>query len=390
MMRRILGGLVLTLVLFVAACGDTEPMPPATPTPVPTESRTPTITPTPTNTIPGGPCDTRTPAAGSAVCGNGTKEGDEECDDGDLFGGDRCAANCTCERPDKARCELGGNSGSLVQGSLLAVRLMFENSRVLATSGSPREGTVVTTDPEITFAPGDIPQVVKVEDLQIDPLVLPGLLCVCVRGVPIPEEFGEGNALTSIVGCGPGGLADTDIFSEQDHIIEDPSCTTGKPDTMHPGVCNGLPQVTFSGQGPRGSSRISANLSLSILMDGGRCGQGEPPVLPIYGPDNIACTDDDPIQAAPNRLEATTGTAEAAIFDLNNTPGSKMDKNTRCGGNLCVTTISGNLIDCDALEGNSTVVPNGTKWVGASTSLDLQTIGDVVLTSTFECQLPQQ
>jgi cysteine-rich repeat protein len=36
-------------------------------------------------------------AAAAQLCGDGTMESDEECDDGNTFGGDGCAANCTAE-----------------------------------------------------------------------------------------------------------------------------------------------------------------------------------------------------------------------------------------------------------------------------------------------------
>jgi cysteine-rich repeat protein len=41
-----------------------------------------------------------TAATSSSVCGDGTVEGVEECDDGNTMGGDGCSAMCTVETPD--------------------------------------------------------------------------------------------------------------------------------------------------------------------------------------------------------------------------------------------------------------------------------------------------
>lgn len=63
---------------------------PATPTPTHTPSPLPTLTPTPTPTtvIPGG---------SGSVCGNGSTEGNEQCDDANAVFGDGCTPGCRSE-----------------------------------------------------------------------------------------------------------------------------------------------------------------------------------------------------------------------------------------------------------------------------------------------------
>ena len=49
----------------------------------------------------------------SAVCGNQMLEGDEGCDDGNTFGGDGCAANCSVE--EQHLCAVGSGSTLTMQ-----------------------------------------------------------------------------------------------------------------------------------------------------------------------------------------------------------------------------------------------------------------------------------
>jgi cysteine-rich repeat protein len=55
-------------------------------------------------------CSEVTPPA--PVCGNGTKEGSEECDDGNTTAGDLCSATCTIEVPPAAVCGNSTKEGS--------------------------------------------------------------------------------------------------------------------------------------------------------------------------------------------------------------------------------------------------------------------------------------
>ena len=72
------------------------PTPTATITPTPTKTATPT--PTVTATATATPTATQTPTpVPTPVCGNGSTESGEECDDGNVVAGDGCSPTCTLE-----------------------------------------------------------------------------------------------------------------------------------------------------------------------------------------------------------------------------------------------------------------------------------------------------
>jgi len=377
---------------------QTATKPPVTNTPVPPATNTvpvgPSATPTATPEVSATPVEA-TPTAtqgGEAVCGNDSVEPGEQCDDGNLDGGDGCAANCTTEV--EAPCEFGCIgagaeeicSGAGVKTTLFELPLSFAGNQTL-TAGQPRDTEVITTDPELTFAADQIPVVLKAADLQVEPVQVPGLVCACVRG-EATGQFGPGNAGSGSLGCNADGLADVDYTYEIDHNVtpgspgnggglpDDPGCVNGVPDETHPGVCNSTGVITFTGGGPRGSAVVVSATSISLIQDGGSC--AENCGIPDNGPDCIPCTDDDPTREPANALATTTGTATAIVYDANNQAGSKLE-----------AVRTGRDVDCDVvLATPETPDIGGVALVSAFGTVDAPSLGDNATTSVFACVPP--
>ncbi len=351
---------------------DTPVPPTATNTEGPTNTpggETPTVEPTDTPTVE----PTATPTEmGPAVCGNNVVEGTEQCDDGNTVGGDGCAANCTNET--RQTCTFGEGTSSTVQTQIFGIPLTLTGNQV-QTAGQAR-----SDDPDQI-----IPVVIKPEDVHFDPVSVPGLVCACVRGIGTPAL--DGNSGRGQVGCSDNGLPDVDYLYSIDHKVgvvgvdgftaED--CTNaggtvedGSTEHPHTGVCNGPAVITFSGQGPKGSSVIESNTGISLISDGGACitdGSGDPA---LYGPDGSACTDDDPGQAEPNTLATTSGTASAEVLHANN-----------ANSTIGPVEITGSVVTCN---GDGTADLSGSASTSAFGSVDAATIGDNVSTSKFVCQ----
>ena len=177
-------------------------------------------------------------------CGDGVVELDEECDDGNTYGGDGCAANCTLEtqRPFP----FDRSAVLSIQTAWLQILLPLSGEEIITTGSSrPIDET------------GQIPAVIHTNDLRVDPVSVPGLVCLCVTGMDDPE-LGPGIGGQGTIGCGPSGLTDVDYLNSQDHDIDDvdPGCASGTIESVaHPGVCNGPPQTVRSGgTAPRGSA----------------------------------------------------------------------------------------------------------------------------------------
>ena len=190
--------------------------------------------------------------AGTAVCGDGTVNGDEECDDGGIctggmnagqpctaesdctgsgicvdgvknatgcaadadcpggacvhckpFGGDGCAANCTTEADVVLNFLPGrvsggmlgpGTSGAMVFGSI-TVPLPLSGQQIL-TVGKRRNG--------------NIPGVIKADRVNIPRISVSGIGCACVRAVPAKTCGGtlfEPDGVTLSTGCSDGFTA---------------------------------------------------------------------------------------------------------------------------------------------------------------------------------------
>jgi len=405
-------------LLMIVGCGDdiTNIIGDIPPTQGPDSSPTavpPTNTPTPaevppTPTVPG-PQICSDPAEGTTpVCGDGNCEAPEQCDiggicvggandlaachsPGDCDGGrctvvggqetdgGTCSANCTMENRRVA--PFGEGTGAVVQASNFAIPVSLTGQQIVQT-GVARADDTVDINGEVTFRAGDIPMVTKATDVKIDPAIVSGLVCACVRGVVVPA-FGAGNSATGVISCG-GELEDLDYVVTQDHHTDpldgfetnpvcaldpDPDCSAenevvpgvvsracreqqdadcnNPAQNKHAGVCNSPRSFVFSGTGPRGSAIIFNNTSIGLLGDAGTCNMGiagmDPCPQPSYGPDCIPCTDDDEDLGVPANNPTTTGTAHSRIVNLTNSAGKVIDQGSgiscassdECSGSVC-------------------------------------------------------
>lgn len=283
------------------------------------------------------------PHAG-ALCGDGVLDEGEECDGGNAYGGDGCAANCTRETLRHFNID---PRHSYIRAQLKdgLVRIPFSGTMDVYTGQ--------------TGANGLAPFVVRSTDFAETAIPVPPLVCACVRSLENPL-FGPDNLATGILDCSgtvldppPPGL----ITFTQDHDTNDsdPTCNEGLPDPVHPGVCNGRRNYQESGVGPLGSVLIVNNLSLTLIPDGGSCSV-DPSDAEHKGVDGKPCTPDDPIQAPGSNVPATTATIRAAVFDANDFPGDHIAMGEPCGlGDArCEVQAAGAPFDCSAVSGDPT------------------------------------
>ena len=276
-------------------------------------------------------------------CGDGVVELDEECDDGNTYGGDGCAANCTLETQRPFPFDRSGVLS--IQTAWLQI--------LLPLSG---EETIITGSSRPIDETGQIPAVIHTNDLRVDPISVPGLVCLCVTGMDDPE-LGPGIGGQGTIGCGPSGLTDVDYLNSQDHDIDDvdPGCASGTIESVaHPGVCNGPPRTVRSGgTAPRGSALFSQNIALTSLNDFGTCAETRNPdgtcYFSEYGPDCLPCTSDDIPPSDVHRIHTTTGTATAEIDDADDVAGARIAVGESCAGSPCHVTATGVPFDCDAI-----------------------------------------
>jgi hypothetical protein len=170
-----------------------------------------------------------------------------------------------------------------------------------------------------------LPLVIKSGDVGFDPIVVPGVGCLCIDAVP-SEFFGPGTVGTGLIGCAPFGPAGVglDYRAARD-------CRSGG------GTGSG-----FDGAGPQGSVRLAINLAIDVLADGGSCAGND---ADAYGPDGIACTADDPQRSAAFEHSFTTGTVRGEAYG---------DPAGRCGQDVfghtaCAVELSGHPSDCAAI-----------------------------------------
>jgi len=133
--------------------------------------------------------------ANAQVCGDDAVTGDEACDDGNLFGGDGCAANCTVERD--LLCGLAEASNSTIQSRFFEIPLAL-NGQVVLTVGGLR-----TSAPQ---AP--VPFVFRTAF--IAPSMVPGIAIACTTVAEAPG-WGPGNAGGGVIDCGAMRLDGVDV-----------------------------------------------------------------------------------------------------------------------------------------------------------------------------------
>lgn len=281
-----------------------------------------------------------------AVCGDGQIDPGEKCDDGNTFGGDGCAANCTLEslRPFVFDTE---RSMAMTQFRNFAVSFQLAGQLGI-TTGEPGSR-------------GVIPFVIRKADTELVRVQVPGLGCACTIS-EIDEAFGPGNVAQGTISCGTTLRGPDFVLMSRDHNTDDvdPDCRRGSregPDRPHEGVCNGPVEITTGSEpGPRGSVLVQSNFTIHIIQDGGTC--AEDPTDPAKGPDGIPCTEDDPPETVEGgspvviqKLEfiGTSGTVQVAIEDADNIPGAMIAKGQACGGAPCAVEVTGKPFNCDAI-----------------------------------------
>jgi cysteine-rich repeat protein len=376
-----------------------------------------------------------TPTPGGAgFCGDGqVNVAGEECDDGNNVGGDGCAANCTNETDRMTQLD-PAKSISTVQLQSLPIVLHLTGTQGL-TGGKVRNDAVFGPGGQQLFAPGEMPVVVKAADVKFDPVVIAGLACACVRAIPVPQ-YGPGNSGTGKVGCGPDGLTDVSFKVEEDHdtspgspgnsgpasgLPDDPNCSatfdlgagvisnaclegvgaacTG---TDHPhtaaaqgvAACNSPRVITYSGgPGGRGSVLLSNSTQIGTLRNAAQaaCTATKMPdgscSAPDFGPDCLACTDDDLQMGTQSISPTTSGSASVIIYDANDIAGKTIGDGVTCGGGAhppaCVAKVTGLAADCDAIM-NDPNAPLSGALVTAFPNIDAAMVGDSAVTTTLE------
>lgn len=335
---------------------------------------------------PAGP--TPTPVPDTVLCGDGVVAGGEECDDGNNYGGDGCAANCTFEQ-DLTLDISTGVSHAVLQVATFPVTLPIAGSEVI-TVGSPRAETVFGADGKTTFAPGQMPTVnLLAKNNRIEPIAIPGLACVCPRGVVLQT-------------C--GGVVPTPGETSQ-------ICNTGSLGAINPAVCNGqAPCAPAFGPGSIAGGRIGCNgisdlnyalhsNSLTGETSFGRFGGAVQTGMisigysafgviqgscatdisnPGKGPDGVPCTDDDPPSTrgvAELRVQ-TTGIASASVLNVNDQNGNHIDEDSFCGTDPCSTAAVGTAATCADLLAHDAFMCLAT----ANAVLDQSALGDAVFT----------
>ena len=353
------------------------------------------------------------------TCGDGTIDEGEDCDDGNNFGGDGCAVNCTDE---DVRVGIFDSTRTLatVQTEALPIGLPLTGQQTLRTGRGRSTDTVLANGG--IFKAGEIPAVIRADELIFPPVKVTGLVCACVRGIPQPDIFGPGIAASGSIGCGAQGLSDIDVRTIQDHNTtpgspgnnsqgspDDPECDDVSPllagltsaaclegsgalcndaDSQHIGACNGPRELSRSGgMAAPGSALISYSTAIGLLRDAGSCRLDKPMrngrcLFEDYGPDCTPCTADDADFGNTEINPGGTGIAEAAVFDANNA-NAVIDDGENCFGAPCITRVVGSAFNCDELQPGTTGGLSGGSIAIAFPSVDARTIGDNVTSTVF-------
>jgi hypothetical protein len=349
------------------------------------------------------------PNVAFSVCGDGAVEEGEQCDDGSVCtgaeetlgdscssdddcgeggtcrptGGDGCASNCTNETSEEL--VLGEGSLSTIRAFVFPLQLPLGGSQTIT------RGELVD---------GKVPVVIRAEDILFDPVMVPGILCACPRGVEV-VDFGPGISAEGEAVCGDAVIDGINYLSSQDHHLgevgvdgfteEDCIALGGsveEPGDQHPGVCNSGRTITFEGVGTAGAAIVNGSLAIGTISgDGGTCCTVGDPGCPadpeqLKGPDGIPCTDDDDpstfgaAQVIPN----TTGSAEAEVLNANNIIGDKIGRGGNCLGGCNPFMATGAPIDCVGMTAA------GSAFAGAFPAFDIAPLGDFIVTSTFRLE----
>jgi len=332
------------------------------------------------------------------VCGDGTMLGSETCDDGNNYGGDGCAANCTLE--SDVVLNLGDvattNSGAVIQGASFAVDMSITGSQVL-TIGAPRKRPVQGADGMTNFYGGDLPFVGSTEKNhgRIDSIPVPGLVCACLRGV-------------SLQACGgrpvyPGDRSQVctlDVYENVDPSVcpeEDPCKPVFGPGASLAGTigCNGALDASYSVTADSSNAAVSfarsggeidlggaalTFIALGLIGDDGTCSTDMNDAR--KGPDGIPCTDDDAleVQGMPEVSLLTTASAQGTVLNALSQNGVDIAEGSDCGLHPCRTRAAGVPKGCDDLVAGDTA---GICVAGVFVLLSQPAAGDVVVPTHF-------
>jgi cysteine-rich repeat protein len=386
----------------------TQAIPPtitSTPQFSPTVTLTPQISPTRT---PQSPTPTPTTPTGGAICGDGAVQAGEQCDDGNLEGGDGCAANCAREMSfdctlgcidanDNGICGFDAGdlddleSGAVTNGQFAVITLVFHGDMSFM-AGRPRDTEVKTTDPNLTFPPAQIPTILKPEGMRVDPIPLVGISCNCAMALS-NREFGPDLAGKGLLGCNDSGLSELDYVWTADHDIsaQDPTCATGfrEPgDPIHPhtGACNDVGEAAYSAGGARDSMTMFMHMRINLAPDAGRCVKDCS--VPDFGPDCLPCTDDDEptLVIIDTPMVLTTGTGVGQVLNANYYPPP-----VTIEGKI----VTGKPLDCSSLDATLAADPNAPAWnmEGSATAsgiglIDTPQLGDATSSVIMACVPP--
>jgi hypothetical protein len=305
------------------------------------------------------------------VCGNGDREGSEECDNGgQCFGtskaGQHCESDADCGTGN-GKCEAGVKGfwacttdadcpdSRCVRcmplgGDGCAANCTIETNFVFNLK-SPESGSIVYANFPLavtglplplaghqTMISGHengntlIPFVVKAADVKLDPINLLNFYCICVRAVALKTCGGTltnkngtltpsctPNYDTAPANCAALGLPPCAfVYGAGNSGVGVVGCD-GLPLTdvsitqTRQGTDPGTPQLSFSGEGGPGSV-IIVNSSTTSQVAGLCTAQSS-----AYGPDGKFCTSDDPagpplnLKGTPGTVPQTTGTASATF-----------------------------------------------------------------------------
>jgi cysteine-rich repeat protein len=312
-------------------------------------------------------------------------EAGEECDDGDAAGGDGCAANCTLERLVSAPMMHQGT----VQTSGYRIFLESQSQQTFRVGGATRAEGVRSCDGAVEFLAGEIPVAQRPEDLEFEPVPIPGVACACVRAAAAehcapalissrppscdigpecagnPEvcgdpslclaAHGEGNASSGIIGC--EGMEDVDYTRRASHLEGMDSC------------------VRAGGPAPEGAAFLFTSASVGTIL--GTCDLDES--NPDKGPDGIPCTDDDPesTRGVVSTSVQTTGDAGGAYVGV-----STIQEGVVCGPMPCLTRAVGRPFSCGSLAGDPVLLGDFRLCSGIASSDSVT--GEYVSTGCFE------
>ncbi|MBI3783072.1 MAG: hypothetical protein HY270_06705 [Deltaproteobacteria bacterium] len=295
------------------------------------------------------------PPSTQSICQGGSKPHIPCTSNTDCTGGGTCVNPCgagTCQN----------RSGSVLQALGLVVFNLgigpFTGGQDLIIGGADANGV--------------IPVAVPATSVQFDPVKVPGLACACPRGVAATQVHGPGNAGSGFIGCGAGGLQNTNVNLGRDHNTNPASANNG-PGTCNGGARNGLacktggtndcPSGTCVGVGAGGGVCLAGtNINKPCKLD------SDCPLSICNSPDDASCTAQDP--------PPPSGSGEAACLESKDhctagpTVGAACTTNAQCGtGGICGNSCNASSVHPGICNSPTHVQFSGSGPAGSSVLL---------------------